>query len=183
MTFADQKKPALIVGAAIALLTLIPYISTCFCLWAVAGGAVATKLVIDKSAQPLLAGDGARLGLLTGLIAGGLYLLIGAPLSALFIGPTLAELANNPQFPPNVAATFARIQDSMPLKVLVSFLAALLASVFVVGFTVLGGLLGVSIFEKRKGQNIPPPPPSYTPPQGHYPPTSPPPPREDEPGV
>lgn len=187
MTFADQKKPALIIGSAIALLTLIPYVSVCFCLYAIAGGAFATKMVIDKSSDPLATGDGARVGLMTGLVAGGLYLLIGAPMTALLIGPSLADMANNPQMPQNFRDAFANMYNSLALKVLVSFIATLLGALFEVGFTVLGGLLGVAIFEKRRGPNVPPPP-SYGSPQDYSPPStfnppSPPPPRDDDPGI
>jgi len=189
MTFEDQKKPALIIGSVIGFLTLIPYVSACFCLYALAGGAIATKMVIDKSPTALSAGDGARMGLITGLIGGGIYLVIGAPLTALFIGPSLAEIANNPQMPPNFRDMFANIQNSLPLKVLVSFVSTFIGAMLVLGFTVLGGLLGIAIFEKRRGQNVPPPP-SYDAPQGYTPPLAstfnpppPQPPRDDEPGA
>jgi len=178
MAGADRKKPALIGGLIVGVLSLLPYIKAgnyCFCLWALVGGAVAAKLLIDRSPEPLTAAEGATIGLMAGLIGGGMYLLIDAPLTALNIGTAINTFKDYPGLPPEARVFYEKIQQSLALKVIVSFLGVFLAAVVLVAFTVLGGLLGVVLFEKRKGQAPPPPPPQYPPPYSpNYPPTPPP---------
>src|SRR5262245_43779877 len=79
----EWKKPALIGGLIAGILSVMPLINTvnvCFCLWAWVGGAVAAKLLIDRSPRIVTAKDGAKVGLFSGLIAGAIVLLITMPL-------------------------------------------------------------------------------------------------------
>ncbi len=190
MEEVDRKKPALVGGLIVAVLSLIPYVNLancCFCLWALVGGIVATKLLIDRSPQQVKSGDGAMIGLLAGLVGAAIFVVIDAPLTALRINPVLTNFASNPQFPPEVRDFFEQVRGSLGLRVLLSFISVFIAALFLMGFTVLGGLLGVALFEKRKGETAPPPPPQY-PPQypppypPSYPSTTPPPPSAPPPG-
>ncbi|HEX5084385.1 MAG TPA: hypothetical protein VFY40_20265, partial [Blastocatellia bacterium] len=157
----EWKKPALIGGLISGLLSVMPFINTlnvCFCLWAWVGGAVAAKLLIDRSPRIVTARDGAMVGLFSGLIAGAIVLLITTPL---MLWQMDRSLQNIPAIfsTPEAQELLERVRDNFTLKILFSFVSSFINSVFILGFTVLGGLLGVALFEKRKNQPAPPYPP------------------------
>ena len=65
MNQQDQSKPYLVGGLIMGVLSVIPLVNagnTCCCLWAWVGGAVAAKLLVDGSAQPVTINDGAKVG-------------------------------------------------------------------------------------------------------------------------
>jgi hypothetical protein len=151
----------------------MPFINTlnvCFCLWAWVGGAVAAKLLIYRSPRIVTPKDGAKVGLFSGLIAGAIVLLITTPL---MLWQMDRSLQNIPAIfsTPEAQELLERIRDNFTLKILFSFVSSFINSVFILGFTVLGGLLGVALFEKRKNQPPPPYPPQYP---SQYPPQYPP---------
>ncbi len=160
MNEMEWKKPALIGGLIVALPSLIPFVSYanfCLCLWAWVGGIVAAKMLADRSKRKLSFGDGARIGLMAGLIGGVIYLIISAPLMAWQMDKMMERFASTPNFPGEWANTFLEVQQNFALRVGIALLSSLIASLLMTGFTVLGGMLGVAIFEKRKGENTPPP--------------------------
>ncbi|HZS04090.1 MAG TPA: hypothetical protein VFD58_04575 [Blastocatellia bacterium] len=181
MPEVDKQKPALIGGLIVGLLSSLPIVSignACCCMWALIGGAVAAKMLIDRSPQRVKAGDGAMIGVMAGGIGAGISLIIGIPL-ALIMGPAfygiarrVAEMSNDPNLQQAVQQMTAQMgAQSFGQRLLSSVLSGVIMAVLLIGFTTLGGLLGVAIFEKRKDQT-PPPPPQYPP---QYPPQNPPP--------
>ena len=188
----DWKKPAFIGGLIVGVLSLIPivnYANCCFCLWALVGGAVAAKMLIDVSVEPLTSSDGAKIGLFAGLIGGGIYVVIGGPLAALSMDTAYSTFSARSDLPPEALRFIQQLQQNVALKVVVCFIGAIIGAIFLAGFTTLGGLIGVALFEKRKGNDMPPPPPQYPPPPPpqyppqyprqyppNYPPSAPPPP-------
>jgi uncharacterized membrane protein YeaQ/YmgE (transglycosylase-associated protein family) len=183
MEAVDRKQPAIIGGVIVGLLSSIPLISlgnVCCCLWAIVGGVVAAKLLIDRSPQPVKSADGAMIGLMAGAIGGAIYLIISVPLNALMSNLTLGvmeSLSHNMgdlQFQKMMQQVIERQREQpLAMRLVLGFLGAIVGGVILTGFTTLGGLLGVAFFEKRKGDQMPPPPPSYPP---QYPPAAPPPP-------
>lgn len=189
MEGVDQKTPAIVGGVIVGVLSVIPIVSAaniCCCFWALVGGITAAKLLIDRSPQPVKAGDGALIGLMAGIIGGAIYIIVGLPLSALTSGPTLRMFENfsraidNPQVQEIMRQAIERAQaQTFAQHIIQSLFIFIIGAVILASFTVLGGLLGVALFEKRKGQAPPPPPPypPYPPPYPpNYPPSSPPPP-------
>jgi hypothetical protein len=187
MADVDRKQAAIIGGLIVGVLSVTPIISAanfCCCLWAIVGGLVAAKLLINRSPQPVTAGEGAMIGLMAGLGGGGIYFFIGLPLSAATSGLTLRIFEgllrgiDNPQVQEAMQQVIERLQNqSFAQRLLGSIPIFILSAIILAGFTVLGGLLGVALFEKRRGQ-APPPPPQYPPP---YPPDYPPPPSSPPP--
>ena len=53
----DKLKPALIGGVALGILSAIPFVSTCCCLWALLGGLLATYLYVKNSPAPASVGQ------------------------------------------------------------------------------------------------------------------------------
>ncbi len=105
MPEVDKKQPALIGGLIVGVLSSLPVVNIgnyCCCLWALLGGALAAKLLIDRSPQPVKPGDGAAIGAMAGGIGAVISLIIGIPLS-LVMGPAmfgmmrrLADLTSDP---------------------------------------------------------------------------------------
>lgn len=161
MNETDWKKPAIIGGLIVALPSLIPFVSYlnfCLCLWSWVGGIVAAKLLADRSNRKLSFNDGAKIGLIAGLIGGVIYLIISAPIMAWQMDKMVERIAATPNFPSEWAETFLHVQQNFALRVGLALLSSLIASLLMTGFTVLGGILGVAIFEKRSAGPLAPPP-------------------------
>ncbi len=160
----SKFRPALIGGAALgAVLVLIallqvaaPAVGTaagCFvCLVPFGAGLLAVYLYVKGSTVPAQIGDGAVLGALAGFIGGLIYLIIGVPLSYA-MNSTAVE------------AQMAQLSEqgiTLPFSGLaLLFVAGIIGVVIYTILSLIGGLIGVAIFEKRKGGDInqPPPPP------------------------
>jgi hypothetical protein len=183
MNDLDWKMPALIGGLITGVLSVVPvvqWLNCCFCGWALVGGAVAAKMLIGRSPRPLRNADGAKIGLLAGAIAAGVYLLLALPLSLSgFLENLQTELLNRmieATNDPSIQEMLRRmIEESANRSLAEKFISSLILliplSVILGGFSVLGGLLGVALFEKR--QSLPPAPP-YPPQYPNYPPQYPP---------
>ena len=143
----DKLKPALLGGLIVGILSAIPFINYCCCIWSIGGGALAAYIYIKGSPVPVTTGDGALVGGLAGVFGGILYLIIGLPIALLFGMAAIQE-------------QLTRSGVELPIS---GFLFAVVAGIFVAVILAIlatvGGLIGVAIFEKRKGNGVPPPPP------------------------
>jgi hypothetical protein len=158
--------PGLIGGAIAGILSLIAgflspevfIIFSFFCVvWAFLGGAVASNLYIKRSPVPVRTGEGAVLGVIAGAIGAAIYLILDTPIAYSIHGDYIQMVANQQPEKISAGAFFA--------------LSGLTGAVTILGFSIIGGLVGVPMFEKRKGYNanMPPPPPGYgVPPPGGY---------------
>jgi len=157
----NKLKPALIGGVLLGLLSAIPVVNLvniCCCLWALIGGLLASYLYIKNSPVPASAGDGAILGALAGLVGAVIVVVIGIPISIIAGGITrelLIRLIENVN--PGQAEAI-RIQMEAGSTIAGAIVNGIILAVLLVIFSTIGGLLGIPIFEKRKGP-IPPPPP------------------------
>src|SRR5215475_2142362 len=180
MNDLDWKQPALVGGIIAGLLSVIPlvnWVNCCFCAWLLVGGAVATKMLINRTPRPVRSGEGALVGAIAGLIASGIYSLIGLALVVLGIGRSqqqqemldrIAERTNDPNVRDMIQRIGEMLVNQSPVgRILLALAGMVVVSVIYVGFSTLGGLLGVAMFESRRGQ---PPPPQYPP---QYPPNYP----------
>ena len=79
----NKLKPALIGGAVIGILSVIPLVSTCCCLWAILGGLLASYLYVKNSPTPVTVGEGAIVGALAGVVGAIIAFVIGIPISLL----------------------------------------------------------------------------------------------------
>ena len=159
----NKLKPALIGGVFIGVLSVIPFVSAanlCCCLWAIVGGLLATYLYVKNSPTPAGAGDGAVLGVIAGAIGAVIYLIIGIPI-AIAMGPTMRNMIVS--LMQNVDARQAEMMrqqfEAQGTAIAPIIIQSLIGGGLLFVFAILGGLLGVPIFEKRKG--TPPPPPTF----------------------
>lgn len=158
----NKLKPALIGGVVLGLLSVIPFVSAgnlCCCLWAILGGMLATYLYVKNSPTPATPADGAILGALAGAVGGVISVILGVPI-ALAMGPTMRNLLlslvenADPQQAEMMRRQFEATGDAIAPLIIQSIIVAFLLFLF----SIIGGLIGVPIFEKRKGGAPPPPP-------------------------
>jgi hypothetical protein len=152
----NKLKPALLGGLIVGVLSAIPIVNYCCCIWGLAGGALAAMLYVKASPTPVKMGEGAMLGGLAGVVGAIIYLVIGVPLAFLVVGASAYE--------EQLARTGVNIPFSGALLFVVG---GLIGAVCLIVISVLGGLIGTAIFEKRKGNAVPPPPPNMGGPGGY----------------
>jgi len=183
----NKFQAAILAGVIFGVLSSIPFVNllnVCCCLWVVIGGAVAARTLINRSPVfPVTSGEGAVVGLLSGVISSLVYLVVGVPLSLLASGSSVAllqklsESINDPNFRAQMEEQIRRTQTQPAAEQIAGQLVSwLICSVIAIGLATLGGVIGVAMFEKRKGHPTPPmhPPGGYTgypPPPGSHPPT------------
>jgi hypothetical protein len=159
----NKVKPALIGGVVLGLLSVIPFVNwvnICCCLWAILGGMLASYLYIKSSPTPASAGDGALLGVIAGAVGGLIVIVIGIPVD-LLVGTAIKGILLNIIANANPAqADLMRQQMMSGASIAGTIINQIIAAVVLLIFSVIGGLLGIPIFEKRKGTQTPPPPPS-----------------------
>ena len=151
----NKLKPALIGGVVLGVLSVIPFVSAdnlCCCLWAILGGMLATYLYVKSSPTPATAADGAILGALAGVVGAAISLVLGIPI-AYAMGPTMRNLMVSliERADPQQADLMRRQFEASGDAIAPLFIQGLIVAVLLFLFAVIGGLLGVAIFEKRKG--------------------------------
>lgn len=161
----NKLKPAIIGGVFLGLLSAIPFVNwvnICCCAWAILGGILASYLYVKNSATPAAAGDGALVGAMAGGIGAVIYLIIGIPL-AILSGGAMREMMINlmANLDPRQAELFRQQMEAQGAGISGIIIQSLIVAVLIVVFAVIGGLIGIPLFEKRKGGGaVPPPPPA-----------------------
>jgi hypothetical protein len=146
----NKLKPALLGGLIVGLLSAIPVLNYCCCIWGIGGGALAGFLYIKDSPLPVRPGDGAMIGALAGVVGALLYLFIGVPIAYFFSAAQIEE-------------AFARSGVQLPVTGIALFiLSGLLGGLILLVLSVIGGLIAVPMFEKRKDGTPPLPPQEFT---------------------
>ena|SRR5205085_5350150 len=144
----DKMKAALAGGAVAGVLSIIPLVSSCCFLWAIAGGVLAVYIYNNKAPAQLQTSDGASIGLLAGGIGALIYLIIGLPLALFVTGASLQQ-----------AFQQAGVRDLPIAGTALAILIVLFVAIILVGFSTLGGVIGVAIFGKNRPGGMPPAPP------------------------
>ncbi|HEY0366397.1 MAG TPA: hypothetical protein VGC73_07990 [Pyrinomonadaceae bacterium] len=143
----NKLKPALLGGLIVGVLSAIPLLNYCCCIWGIGGGVLAGFLYIKSSPVPVKVGEGAIIGVLTGIIGAVLYFIIGVPLAYFISGANLEQTLRG-----------AGIQLPSGISGLLLFvISGLVVGALLFVLSIIGGLISVPIFEKRK--DVPPPPP------------------------
>jgi len=186
----SKIRPAIIGGLVLGLLSSLPYVSLgnlACCLWVVLGGALATYLYIRKSPTPVDMGEGALLGLLAGVFGTIFRLIVGVPIAIMTGYPEQRLILNLiERINPERAELYRqRVEYAISSPFSEQFfdsvfsLGTLLFFIITIVFALVGGLVAVPLFEKRKTDAVlppPPPPPFYGgTPGGTYAPPPPPP--------
>ena len=137
----------LIVGVVAGIVSLIPIVKMCCCLFGIGGGVVAGLIYIKGSPTRVSIGDGAMVGALAGVVGAILYLIINLPIT-LWLGAAEFERA------------LSQYGQQMPFSgTVLIIVSCIVGSIGLIILSAVGGILSVPIFEKRKDV-IPPPPPA-----------------------
>ena len=161
----NKLKPAVIGGVVLGLLSAIPFVNwvnICCCAWAILGGLLASYLYVKNSATPANAGDGAIVGAIAGGIGAAIYLVLGIPL-AIVSRAAMREMLINlmANVDPRQAEMIRTQMEAQGESIASAIFQGLIGAVLLVVFAVIGGLIGIPLFEKRKGGgSVPPPPPA-----------------------
>src|ERR1044072_5604628 len=87
----NKLKPALLGGLIVGILSAIPFLNYCCCIWGIGGGLLAGMLYIKSAPLPVKVGEGAVVGVLTGIVGAVLYFIIGVPIAYLIGGAQREE--------------------------------------------------------------------------------------------
>lgn len=169
----NKMRPAVIGGVLLGLLSAIPFVqlvNACCCAWAILGGLIAANMYIKSSPNPVTPGEGAQIGIMAGLIGAAIYIVVGIPLGFMAGQAMMSGIQGifSGVVPPEQLGEFNRQMEEARAQQAGSFFEYLPGAIFsgIIGglilaaFATIGGLLGVLIFEKRKGgAGAPPPPP------------------------
>lgn len=145
----NKLKPALLGGLIAGVLSSIPLLNYCCCIWTIGGGVLAGYLYIKASPVPVKVGEGAVVGILTGIIGAVLYFVIGVPIAYFISGANLEQTLKGTgiQLPAGLSG------------IAIFVVSGLIGGVALFVLAIIGGLISVPIFEKRKDGPPPPPPP------------------------
>jgi len=147
----NKLKPALLGGLIVGLLSAIPVLNYCCCIWGIGGGALAGFLYIKSSPVPVKIGEGAVVGVLSGIIGAVLYFIIGVPIAYFISGANLEQTLRG-----------AGVQLPLGVSGLLLFVVSgLIVGALLLVLSIIGGLISVPIFEKRKDMPPPPPPQDF----------------------
>jgi hypothetical protein len=162
MPDVDRNQPALIGGLIVGVLSILPIAQAaniCCCLWALVGGATAVKLYINRSSTPVSWAEAARVAALAGVLGAIIRVFLGTPLD---LATFPAQIVAMEKFAEGMAdplrqqllETLSQLRQLPSGQLVVRFLLpiSLFWAVILFVFTEIGGLLGVVLFEKRRGQ-------------------------------
>lgn len=154
-------RPALVCGIAAGVLTAVPMVNCLCCLWIVGGGILAAYLFSKASPASLTPGDGAVLGILTGIVAAVADSIVSLPFENMNREYVQRFMDQFSQFFEEMPSGWERVFESRAGAMSPAwFLLGLFATaVIYAAFGALGGLIGASLFKR----NLPPAPPQGTP--------------------
>jgi hypothetical protein len=175
-------KPALIGGVLLGILSALPILrafNCVCCAWVIGGGMLAAYLYVKDSTVPVSLGRGVALGLLTGAVGAIVTMLFSIPLQILnHAGADWAEqMRRSMDQVPNLPPESRQLLESMFVRGGMGVIFYAIGFIFMLFicslFGMLGGAVGVAIFEKRKPGAPSPDVPTYQPPSGMPPPPPP----------
>jgi hypothetical protein len=172
MNDEGMRKPALTGGVLLGVLSSIPILSMlncACCAWVIAGGLLASYLYVKASPVPVTLGRGVALGLWTGVVGTVVNALFMIPIHFLFSRMSLMEqvrqvLDQIPDVPPQTREMFRNLAAQGNMDIIIIVVALVTTLIINCLFAMLGGTIGVAVFEKRKKGGGPPDPSSYQPP-------------------
>jgi hypothetical protein len=156
--------PALLGGLFIGVLSALPIVNCCCCVWIVGGGFLAAYLKSQNQPTSLSMGGGASIGLQAGVVGAVVLLLISTALSPL--SERFLEMARNvPDMPPEVQEVFQAI-ESRRYGGALGFIGGVVSFLFTLCvisiLSTVGGMVGAAYFRKDVppalgGPSTPPP--------------------------
>ena len=143
-----KYQPALLGGVFIGVLSSLPVVNYCCCLWVIAGGVLVVYLQQQATPTPVATGDAAISGLLAGGIGGvivsivsGLLMRAGGPIA-------LEEIRkNSAQIPPEVMTFLENLFSGSGITLILMMLL-MCVPIYAI-LSMLGSFLGLAFFRKK----------------------------------
>ena len=152
--------PALLGGLFIGVLSGLPIIGicNCCCLWIISGGILSAYLEQQNHPTSLTLSQGARVGLIAGVIGAVLWLVIDSalsPIQARFMGDLMRSARD---LPPELQTLLEQVEAGRGPGIIYSFFLLCLCAIV----STIGGMIGAAYFKKdvppALGGPINPPP-------------------------
>lgn len=152
---SDQRPgmlvPALIGGAVAGILTGIPLINCLCCLWIIGGAILASYILVKDSPVALSAGDGAIVGVFSGIVAAVADALISMPFEHLnqeFAKRIMEWVSDFAQeFPSGWESWLGKeFGQKSPFSFMMDLV---ISAVIFAALGALGGIIGISLFKKK----------------------------------
>ncbi len=152
----DKIRPALFGGITIAIISTVPGLNfvNCFCCAGVIFGGFLAVYFYNKNLQQM---ENVQLtyndGMVIGLMAGAFGAIIGSILSSV-IGTNLQQQINkmmqySEEFPPELEDALYKLSEEQSTMSLI-IIGLIMSLIIYCIFALLGGIIGVSIFNKKK---------------------------------
>jgi hypothetical protein len=161
MNESGMLKPALIGGVLLGVCSAVPVLNllNCVCCaWVIVGGGLAAYMYVKESSMPVTMGRGVTLGLLTGVVGTVVSSVISIPLRLMMSSAGMnvmqqikQALDRVPNLPPETRQMIENLAASGNMGIAVFIFGILLSLIINCLFAMIGGAIGVAIFEKRKG--------------------------------
>ena len=145
--------PALIGGVIAGVLSGIPIIECLCCLWIIGGGMLAAYFLTKESSSVMRAGDGAIVGIFTGIIAAITSFLVSIPL-----GPWEQKITQQimewlstyyNEMPQGWESFFK--EGAFETSMAWTMIGFVISAVIFSALGSLGGIIGISLFAKKNG--------------------------------
>ena len=153
-------KPALIGGVFLGILSSLPVLNLFNCLccaWIIGGGVLAAYLYVKDSPSPVSMGSGVAIGLFAGIIGAIVSAMFSIPLNFLIhsgsmgIAEQFREVVEQmPNMPPETREALRAFSNRADMGTLYFVFHLFFTLVISCLFAMLGGTIGVAVFEKRK---------------------------------
>ncbi len=143
--------PALVGGGLAGILSAIPLVNCLCCLWIIGGAMLASYLLAKDSKVTLNAGDGAIIGAVAGLVATFTEAIVSIPFNAMsseLFTKFTEKLSDYSQDIPQGWEKF--LQGGYESTWLWFFIGLLITAVIFIALGILGGVIGISLFSKKK---------------------------------
>lgn len=144
--------PALIGGVIAGVLSGIPIVNCLCCLWIIGGGILAAYFLTKESSIVLTAGDGAIVGVFTGIIAAIVEIVVNIPFRG--VSEKIFQ---------GMMDRFSQYYEEMPSgweswleggnfegSIIWTILGFVVSVVIFSALGALGGIIGISLFRKKK---------------------------------
>jgi hypothetical protein len=154
-------------GLVMGVLSALPLINICCCLWIISAGLIAAYLLQQNQSEPITPGDGAIVGLLAGIAGALVQFVVSIPIGLLMapiersMMQRAAEMAGNmpPAFRELLESYGGQRQGLSVFAIVVIRLFSLFFALILGGlFSTLGGLVGAVVFRRAQPLIAPPPP-------------------------
>jgi hypothetical protein len=143
--------PALLGGLFIGVLSALPIVNCCCCLWMIGGGALSAYLKSQSQPTSLTLGQGAAIGALAGVVGTIVWQVVTLALSPLNM--RFLELAgNSPDMPPEVRDMIETMKGGAlggdAVSIAGNVVSFVLTLCVISILSTLGGMIGAAYFRK-----------------------------------